>query len=146
MIDRVVFEKIGEIFERAEIIHCDKLDAAIVREARKRPSDAPEPINSNANSHTENKNYADNVKSIASYPRPLRGGDEWLKLKMVYNTHMKAANLITKEYENKWVALSPDHTEVIEFSSDLMDLKEKVGKREVVYMKVPASGMYFAFA
>ena len=59
---------------------------------------------------------------------------------------MKITTSITKEYENKWVALSPDHTEVVAFSSDLMDLKEKVGKRDVVYMKVPESGTYFAFA
>ena len=54
--------------------------------------------------------------------------------------------LITNEYEDKWIALSPDHTKVIGSATNLMDLKEKVAKREVVYMKVPASGMYFAFA
>ncbi len=54
--------------------------------------------------------------------------------------------VITKEYENKWIALSPDHTEVMESSPDLMDLKEKVGERDVVYMKVPESGAYFVFA
>lgn len=62
------------------------------------------------------------------------------------NAHMETVSLITKEYENKWVALSPDHTEVIAFSPDLMNLKEKVGGRDVVYMKVPESGTYFAFA
>ncbi|MEJ0053428.1 MAG: hypothetical protein WDN10_01720 [bacterium] len=53
---------------------------------------------------------------------------------------------ITKEHENKWIALSPDHSEVLESAADLMDLKAKVGERDVVYLKVPASGTYFAFA
>ena len=55
-------------------------------------------------------------------------------------------SVITKEYENKWVALTLDHKEVIDSSADLMDLKIKIGKREVVYLKVPESGTYFAFA
>ena len=52
---------------------------------------------------------------------------------------------IKREDENKWVALSKDHSKILHISEKLIDLKKKVGNQDVVYMKIPVSGSFYAF-
>ena len=53
--------------------------------------------------------------------------------------------IIKKSHENKWVALSPDRSKVVDYSENLVTLREKVGNREVTYMKVLSSNVIHAF-
>lgn len=53
--------------------------------------------------------------------------------------------ILKKEHQNKWVALSPNHTKVIAYSSKLLALEKKVVGKKVVYVKVPPTGVVFAF-
>lgn len=53
--------------------------------------------------------------------------------------------ILTKDHENKWVALSEDYKSVIDFSEDLSDLTKKIGVDNVVYIKVPIFGVSYAF-
>lgn len=54
--------------------------------------------------------------------------------------------VLKKEMENKWAALSSDYKKVFGFSDDLASLTQKMGTREVVYMKVLPSDVSFAFS
>lgn len=53
--------------------------------------------------------------------------------------------ILNKSHENKWVALSPDQTRVVDSAVSLMDLKDKVKDKEVIYMKMLPSDTEFAF-
>ncbi len=53
--------------------------------------------------------------------------------------------ILNKSHEKKWVALSPDRTEVIDCAESLLELKNKVGTKKVMYMKVLPSDTSFAF-
>lgn len=55
------------------------------------------------------------------------------------------SKIIKKEHEGKWVALSPSYTKILGASSDLVALSRKIGKKDVVYMKAPTTGVYYAF-
>jgi hypothetical protein len=55
------------------------------------------------------------------------------------------SNIIKKEHEGKWVALSPAYDRVVDFSDSLVLLTQKVGDTDVVYMKALASDVHFAF-
>ena len=54
--------------------------------------------------------------------------------------------ILKKEMEGKWAALSADYKKVFGFSDDLASLTQKMGAKEVVYMKVLPSDVSFAFA
>lgn len=54
-------------------------------------------------------------------------------------------NILTKEHEEKWVALTRDNTKVVAFDEDLTRLDARVGDQEVVFMKVPRSDGYLSF-
>ncbi len=53
--------------------------------------------------------------------------------------------VLTPDLEHKWVALSEDYKQVVDSSENLVELKQRVGTDNVVYMKVPASGVSYAF-
>ena len=53
--------------------------------------------------------------------------------------------VITQDLESKWIALSEDYARVVDSSEDLMVLKDRVGTDNVIYMKVPKSGVSYAF-
>ena len=53
--------------------------------------------------------------------------------------------VLTEKHQDKWVALSGNLKKVIGYSEDLVALKNKVGVKKVVYMKVPESGRNYAF-
>ncbi len=68
---------------------------------------------------------------------------------MCYNCYMNKAidlsKILTREHEGKWVVLSDDYKKVIDFSDNLMQLKERVGVENVIYIKAPVSGISYAF-
>jgi hypothetical protein len=54
--------------------------------------------------------------------------------------------ILTKAHENKWVALSSDYKKVVDYSEDLLALRERIGNNEnIVYIKVPEFGRRYAF-
>lgn len=53
-------------------------------------------------------------------------------------------NVITKEHEKKWVALSKDNTRVIDYDADLVALDKRVDHTKVTYMKVAPLGVYLS--
>lgn len=53
--------------------------------------------------------------------------------------------ILTKEHEQKWVALSRDNKTVVAFDDDLIALDKLVGGKDVVFMKVPPSDVYLSF-
>lgn len=54
--------------------------------------------------------------------------------------------LLTKEHEQKWVALTKDHKTVVAYDDDLEALDARVGDRDdVVFMKVPSSDSFLSF-
>lgn len=60
----------------------------------------------------------------------------------------KNANLtkiLNKSHENKWVALSPNRSKVLGFSSNLVELKNKVNDKDALFMKVLPQDTSFAF-
>ena len=54
--------------------------------------------------------------------------------------------ILNESHEGKWVALSEDRTKVVDYDEKLRDLAERVKGIEVVYMKVPRSDIFYAFA
>ena len=62
-------------------------------------------------------------------------------MKNSLNLHM----IIKEEHEQKWVALSPDKTQVVAFDEKLLELKKKIGDQKVIYMKVPPADVYLSF-
>jgi len=56
--------------------------------------------------------------------------------------------IIKKIHEEKWVALSEDHSKVIDFAPTLMELRDRLGddKNRYVYMKVLRSDMEYCFS
>lgn len=53
--------------------------------------------------------------------------------------------IIKRGHEGKWVALSKDYKKVLGASGNLKTLTKKVGRQDVVYMRVPLSGYSYAF-
>ncbi len=53
--------------------------------------------------------------------------------------------ILTKAHERKWVALSPDYRKVVGYGDKLATLTARIGKKRVVYMKVPRMDTYHAF-
>lgn len=53
--------------------------------------------------------------------------------------------ILTREHEQKWVALSRDNKTVVAFDADLTKLDQRVGGKDVVFMKVPRSDAYLSF-
>ena len=49
------------------------------------------------------------------------------------------SNIIKKEHEGKWVALSPMYDKVVGYSNDLVSLTREMKNQDVVYMKQTAS-------
>lgn len=54
--------------------------------------------------------------------------------------------IIKKHHERKWVALSKDYKKVIAFDENLLALTKKIGKRKVIYMRVPPSDVFLTFS
>lgn len=54
-------------------------------------------------------------------------------------------NLIGKEHEGKWVAITPCYDKVVAYSERLIDLKKQVKDRNVVYIKPLLSDRTYAF-
>ena len=55
------------------------------------------------------------------------------------------SKILDKSHEKKWVALSPDRSKVLGSSMNLVELKNKVNNKEVLYMKVLSSDTSFVF-
>jgi hypothetical protein len=53
--------------------------------------------------------------------------------------------ILNKSHEKKWVALSSNRSKVLGYSSDLVELKNKINNRDAVYMKVLARDTSFIF-
>jgi len=53
--------------------------------------------------------------------------------------------ILNKIHQDKWVALTPNREKVVGYSDSLVDLKEKIGDKEVTYVKTRPSGVKFAF-
>ena len=53
--------------------------------------------------------------------------------------------VLTREHEQKWVALSRDNKAVVAFDADLSKLDQLVKGKDVVFMKVPRSDAYLSF-
>ena len=68
---------------------------------------------------------------------------------MVYNVQMKInvdlSKILTKSHEKMWVALSPNRSKVLGYSASLVELKNKLTTKDVVYMKVLPRDTSFAF-
>jgi len=47
--------------------------------------------------------------------------------------------ILTKDMEHKWVALSRDYKKVVGSAKNLSVLKDQMGEKKVIYMKVPSS-------
>lgn len=54
--------------------------------------------------------------------------------------------ILTKEHEKKWVALSKDNSQVIDFDDDLIALDKRVNPGDVTFMRVPPSDAYLSFS
>jgi hypothetical protein len=54
--------------------------------------------------------------------------------------------IIKKIHEEKWVALSEDRTEVVDYDKSLSELNKRVDRKKVVYMKVLSSDMEYCFS
>ena len=50
--------------------------------------------------------------------------------------------ILTHEHEQKGVVLSRDNKTVVAFDADLVTLDQRVGDKDVVFMKVPRSDVY----
>ncbi len=61
------------------------------------------------------------------------------------NRNNDLTKVIKKAHENKWVALTPNREKVIDYSDNLLTLRDKIGDREATYIKVRSSGVKFAF-
>ncbi len=55
------------------------------------------------------------------------------------------SKIVTKAHENKWGAFSSDYRRVVGSASALSTLRKEIGKKKVVYMKVPRMDTYHAF-
>ena len=55
------------------------------------------------------------------------------------------SKLIKSEHEQKWVAISKDHKEIVSYDASLVKLKRTVGIKDVVYMKVPSANVFLSF-
>ena len=53
--------------------------------------------------------------------------------------------ILKKIHQNKWVAFTLDHKKIVAYSPSLISLEKEIGKKKVVYMKVPVSNTLFAF-
>jgi len=50
--------------------------------------------------------------------------------------------LITEEHANKWIALTPDYSDILAVGDSLADVLAKTGKEKVAVMQVPSRGGY----
>lgn len=56
--------------------------------------------------------------------------------------------ILSREHEEKWVALSRDRRKVVDFDISLLELRDRLGEKKsnCVYMKVLRSDMEYCFA
>ena len=54
------------------------------------------------------------------------------------------SRVLNRTHENKWVALTPDYSEVVAASEDLVKLDKEVAGRDVVYHRVLPANVIFA--
>lgn len=59
--------------------------------------------------------------------------------------NVNLSKILDKSHQKKWVALSLDRSKILGFSSNLVELKNKVNNKDVIYMKVLPSDASFAF-
>jgi hypothetical protein len=59
--------------------------------------------------------------------------------------NLDLSKILNKSHERMWVALSPDRAKVLDYSNNLLELKNKLKTKDVVYMKVLPSDTSFAF-
>ena len=69
----------------------------------------------------------------------------YLLLNISMKNNLDLSKLLTKEHEQKWVALSEDYEKVVDYSANLLELRKRIGDTQVVYLKVPESGKRYAF-
>lgn len=50
--------------------------------------------------------------------------------------------LIKEEHANKWIALTPDYSNILAVADSLSDVLRMTGKEKVAVMQVPSSGGY----
>ena len=62
---------------------------------------------------------------------------------MKVNTDLR--KVLKKEHQEKWVALTKSQNKVVGYSARLADLTKKMGKKDVVYLKVLRSDTEYAF-
>ncbi len=55
------------------------------------------------------------------------------------------STVLKKEHEGKWVALSTDYSAVVEYADTPHELKQKVGNKDVVFIRALPTGLSFAF-
>ena len=53
--------------------------------------------------------------------------------------------ILGKQHEKKWVALSKDSKKVLAYNEDLIELDKQVEGQDVIFMKVPPSGVFLSF-
>jgi len=58
---------------------------------------------------------------------------------------LNLTKIIKREHQSNWVAIAKDYSEVLDYSEDLLDLRNKIGNQDVVYLKIPESGRKYAF-
>jgi hypothetical protein len=62
---------------------------------------------------------------------------------------VKPVSINLKAFEGikpkSWVAMTPDYKKVVAYSKSFLLLEKKVGKKKVVYMKVPQPNVIFAY-
>lgn len=55
------------------------------------------------------------------------------------------STVLDERHFGKWIALSPDYTEVVGYADTFGDLQSRMTKKDVVYMKAPQKDFVYAF-
>ncbi|HEY4487743.1 MAG TPA: hypothetical protein VI483_03205 [Candidatus Paceibacterota bacterium] len=55
--------------------------------------------------------------------------------------------IIAKKHEEKWVALTKDRSSLVDYSADLVELRDRLGekKNDYIYMHVLRSDIEYSF-
>ena len=78
-------------------------------------------------------------------------GDSFRRWEVLEEIHMKKnrnydlTKLLKTEHWGKWIALSADQSKVIGLSNSFKELENKLGRKNIVYMKAPERGVSYAF-
>lgn len=66
--------------------------------------------------------------------------DEFPTIKSTMNGDL--TGIIKSEHFGKWLALSLDHTKIVDCDKDLQILDKRVDRAKVTFMKLPEPGIY----